>query len=76
MMNGGKIVDENIRQKLYDNVEDSWDFVLRAVANYKIAFNKTSKIGVAPKIDDIIEKTLIGEDIEVPEIDKDLEKEE
>ncbi|MFH1415126.1 MAG: hypothetical protein ABIH89_03460 [Elusimicrobiota bacterium] len=67
---------ESTKEKLYDNVEDVWGFVKKASAMYKEAFRKTSKIGQAPKIDDIIELAILAEDFEIPEIDEETSKAE
>ncbi len=57
-------VEEKNKKKLYDDIDDQWVFVLEAAAKYKKEFRKTSKIGMPPKIDDILEKTILGDDEE------------
>ncbi len=57
-------VEEKNKKKLYDDIDDQWLFVLEAATKYKKEFRKTSKIGMPPKIDDILEKTILGDDEE------------
>lgn len=57
-------MEEKNKKKLYDDIDDQWVFVLEAAAKYKKEFRKTLKIGMPPKIDDILEKTILGDDEE------------
>ncbi len=57
-------VEEKIMKKLCDDIDDQWVFVLEAAAKYKKEFRKTLKIGIPPKIDDILEKTVLEDDEE------------
>ena len=59
-------MEDYIKKELYDNTENSWEFVLELAAMYKKEFVKTSKIGQPPKIDDIITKAIkirLGENL-------------
>lgn len=68
-------MDEKIKRKLYDEVKDPWAFVIRASKYYKSEFRKTSKIGIPPKIDDILEAVILNKDIEETDTKKKSEKE-
>ena len=68
-------MENYIKKDLYDNTENSWEFVLEVSEMYKKEFAKTSKIGQPPKIDDVITKAIkirLGENI----IEADKVKEE
>ena len=47
-------MEENIKKMLYDNVENPWEFVIKAASRYKQEFIKTSKIGKPPAIDEVM----------------------
>lgn len=53
-------MSEEKKIRTYDDIDDPWAFVIEASQRYKREFRKTSKIGTPPKVDDIIEKTLLG----------------
>lgn len=58
LKSGGSSVDEEIKKKLYNDVENPWEFVIEASKEYKKEFRKTAKIGEPPNIDDILEKII------------------
>lgn len=47
-------MEEKVKKMLYDNVENPWEFVVKASKKYKEEFVKTSKIGRAPSVDAIM----------------------
>ena len=47
-------MEEKIRQMLYDNVDNPWEFVVKAAGRYKKEFQKTSKIGRAPSVEAVM----------------------
>lgn len=51
-------MEEEVKKKLYNDIENPWKFVLKAIKVYKDEFRKTSKIGSPPKIDNILERVL------------------
>jgi hypothetical protein len=65
-------MDEDKRKIVYDDIEDPWEFVIRASERYKKAFRKTAKIGMPPKVDEIIVNTVLG----VEEVNEDSAVEE
>jgi hypothetical protein len=56
---GGIGVKEEVKKMLYDEIENPWEFVVKAAGEYKKEFRKTAKIGVPPKIDDMLVKALM-----------------
>ncbi len=54
---------EKVRKKIYNNIDDSWEYVLRSAKKYKEEFKKTAKIGEPPHIDDILESIIIEDEI-------------
>lgn len=60
-------VEEDMKKRLYDEVDDIWGFVLKASEIYKEEFRKTAKIAQAPRIDDIIEQTILGDEYLAPD---------
>lgn len=55
-------MNEETRKLLDEKVTDPWSFVIETSQRYKIEFEKTSKIGQPPKIDDIIKIILEEKD--------------
>jgi hypothetical protein len=75
--NTEEIMKEDVKQKVYDDITEPWEFVLKASERYKREFRKTAKIGVPPKIDDIVEKTVLGvEEEEIEEVVEESEEEQ
>ena len=58
---GGVFVEKSVMKLMYNNIENSWEFIKKATKVYEEEFAKTSKIGTPPKIDDIIERVLLDE---------------
>ena len=67
---------EGLMKKLYDKVDNQWEFVISASNKYDEEFKKTAKIGEPPKIEDIMEKVLNGSPGESEEAENSLKKEE
>jgi len=56
---GGTAVEEKVKRVLFNSVDNPWEFVVEAAKEYKKEFRKTSKIGLPPHVDDILEKEAI-----------------
>ena len=73
-------MEEKIREMLYDKVENPWEFVIKAAEKYKVEFNKTSMIGRAPSVDDVMGAYMLelaeGETAAAEEAEKKEEKTE
>lgn len=54
---------EEVKKKIYDNIDNSWEYVLRSAKKYKEEFKKTAKIGEPPHIDDILEEIILEDEI-------------
>ena len=51
-----------VKKLLYNNIENPWDFIVKASAVYKEEFRKTSKTGNPPRIDDILSRMILEQE--------------
>ncbi len=52
-------MEEKIKKMLKDNVENPWEFSVKAALRYKKEFLKTSKIGSPPSIDNVVGRYIL-----------------